>query len=38
MARDVADFVPGAAHSSIVLRALGTPATVDGTAPPFRRR
>lgn len=29
MARDVADFVPGAAQSSIVLRALGKSAQVD---------
>ena len=35
MARDVADFVPGAATSSIVLRALGVPAAADRTAPPF---
>jgi tetratricopeptide (TPR) repeat protein len=29
MARDVADFVPGAARSSIVLRALGKPVAVE---------
>jgi hypothetical protein len=29
MARDVADFVPGAARSSIVLRALGKPAALE---------
>jgi tetratricopeptide (TPR) repeat protein len=29
MARDVADFVPGAAKSSIVLRALGKPVAVE---------
>ena len=45
MARDIADFVPGAAKSSIVLRALGKPTPIEfdpawlaGFAPDTRSR